>query len=53
VYYTSLIVFFGAEFTQAWSRSRGEAIEPKHGAVRVEESRHYRRHDAGHPTTSA
>jgi membrane protein len=43
VYYTSLIVFFGAEFTQAWSHSRGEAIEPKPGAVRVEEHKDYKR----------
>ena len=40
VYYSSLIVLFGAEFTQIWARSRGRAIEPVNGAVRkVEETR--------------
>ena len=40
VYYTSLIVLFGAEFTQVWAQSRGRKIEPVEGAVRkVEEKR--------------
>lgn len=43
VYYTSLILFFGAEFTQAWAQSHGESIEPKPGAVKVEEVDEVRR----------
>jgi membrane protein len=35
VYYSSLIVLFGAEFTQAWARQFGTAPEPEEGAVRV------------------
>lgn len=35
IYYTSLIVLFGAEFTETWAERRGEGIEPEHGAVRV------------------
>jgi membrane protein len=31
VYYSALIVFFGAEFTHAWA-TRQHAIEPKHHA---------------------
>jgi membrane protein len=35
VYYSALIVLFGAEFTQAWARRYGEQIVPSEGAVRV------------------
>jgi membrane protein len=35
VYYSSLILLFGAEFTQTWAERRGEGIEPEPGAVRV------------------
>jgi membrane protein len=36
VYYSSLIVLFGAEFTETWAQERrGEAIEPEPGAIRV------------------
>jgi len=36
VYYSSLIVLFGAEFTETWAQERrGETIEPEPGAVRV------------------
>ena len=35
VYYSSLIVLLGAEFTQAWARRYGEQIVPSKGAVRV------------------
>jgi membrane protein len=35
VYYSALIVLFGAEFTETWAEQRGEAIEPQPGAVRV------------------
>ena len=43
VYYTSLVVLFGAELTQAWAKDFGGGIEPAEGAVRkVEEKRHIR-----------
>lgn len=35
VYYSSMILFFGAEFTQAWAENKGAGIEPSDGAVRV------------------
>ncbi len=43
VYYTSLIVLFGAELTQVWADEYGGGIAPAQGAVRtVEEKRHIR-----------
>jgi membrane protein len=35
VYYSSLILLFGAEFTETWAERRGQGIEPEQGAVRV------------------
>jgi membrane protein len=35
VYYTSMIVLFGAEFTQVWAEARGAPIIPDEGAIRV------------------
>ncbi|NLX94787.1 MAG: YihY/virulence factor BrkB family protein [Rhodopirellula sp.] len=35
VYYSSLILLFGAEFTQVWTRHQGRRIEPAPGAVRA------------------
>ena len=35
IYYSSLILLFGAEFTETWARRRGEGLEPEPGAVRV------------------
>jgi len=35
VYYSSVIVFLGAEFTKAWADRRGDAIEPSARARRV------------------
>jgi membrane protein len=35
VYYSSLILLFGAEFTETWAEKRGRRIEPEPGAVRV------------------
>lgn len=35
VYYSAMIVFLGAEFTQAWAVRRGAAIEPDKSAVRL------------------
>jgi membrane protein len=43
VYYTSLVVLFGAELTQVWAKTYGQGIEPEPGAVRtVEEKKHLR-----------
>ena len=42
-YYSSIIVLFGAEFTQVWARRYGTRIHPSNGAVRtVNEKRHLR-----------
>jgi membrane protein len=35
VYYSSLILLFGAEFTETWAERRGQGVEPEPGAVRV------------------
>lgn len=35
MYYTSLIVLFGAEVTQAWMNRNGVEIQPEEGAVRT------------------
>jgi membrane protein len=35
IYYSSMIVLLGAEFTQAWAEHRGRGITPERGAVRV------------------
>jgi membrane protein len=39
LYYSSMIVFLGAEFTQVWATERGKGIEPEEGAVRTNEHR--------------
>ncbi len=36
VYYSAMIVFFGAEFTEAWAKRHGKPIEPSPGAVRIQ-----------------
>ena len=33
VYYSSMLVLLGAEFTQVWARSTGKIIQPSRGAV--------------------
>jgi membrane protein len=38
IYYSSLIVLFGAEFTQTWAERRGSGIAPERGAVKVKDS---------------
>ena len=35
VYYSTMILLLGAEFTQAWAKNRGSGILPSDGAVRV------------------
>jgi len=43
IYYSALIVFLGAEFTQVWARTKGTGITPDEGAVRVvTETQHIR-----------
>jgi membrane protein len=43
VYYASMILLLGAEFTQVWAEAHGRPIEPEEGAVRVvEEEKHVR-----------
>jgi membrane protein len=37
VYYSAMILFLGAEFTQAWALRYGSGIEPDDSAVRVVE----------------
>jgi len=39
VYYSSMILLFGAEFTQVWAKRRGSGIAPDRGAVRVLQER--------------
>lgn len=41
IYYSSMILLFGAEFTQAWAQHAGRDITPERGAVRVAEQRRY------------
>jgi len=39
IYYASLILLLGAEFTQRWAEVRGSGVEPEEGAVRVVEEK--------------
>lgn len=39
VYYSSLILLFGAEFTETWAVRRGEGVQPEPGAVRVKQEK--------------
>jgi membrane protein len=45
IYYSSMIVLFGAEFTQAWAIRKGAGIVPKEGARRLND-------EIGDPTKS-
>ena len=40
IYYSSMILLFGAEFTQSWAESRGSGIQPERGAVRMVQEKH-------------
>lgn len=43
VYYSAMILLFGAEFTQVWAKRYGHGIQPEPGAVRViQETKHVR-----------
>jgi membrane protein len=35
IYYSALILFLGAEFTQVWAVRRGRGVEPSEGAIRA------------------
>jgi membrane protein len=37
IYYSSMILLFGAEFTEVWSETYSGAAQPKKGAVRMDE----------------
>jgi membrane protein len=39
IYYSSMILLYGAEFTQTWAEWRGREIVPERGAVRVVQER--------------
>lgn len=50
IYYSSIILFIGAEFTQVWVRKKGGEIRPAKGAVHiVQEYKHVRDEDAASP----
>jgi membrane protein len=51
IYYSSMILLFGAEFTQAWAEGRGSGIAPEHGAVRVVQEKKQVREGRTVPTT--
>jgi membrane protein len=38
VYYTSMVLLFGAEFTQQWVERYGRGIRPERGAILYEEA---------------
>jgi membrane protein len=35
IYYSSIIMLFGSEFTETWAEARGHGVEPEPGAIRV------------------
>jgi membrane protein len=37
IYYSSIIMLFGAEFTQAWAETHGQGVTPEQGARRLTE----------------
>jgi membrane protein len=45
IYYSSMILLFGAEFTQVWADQRGAGVTPERGAVRA-------RRDRPHPVAT-
>lgn len=46
VYYSSLIILLGAEFTQSWSIEFGSGLKPSPGAVLVTEEKNYLREES-------
>ncbi len=49
VYYSSMILFLGAEFTQVWAQRHGKGIRPETGAMRVIKEEKIIREPARHP----
>jgi hypothetical protein len=47
IYYTAMILLFGAEFTETWATERGAGIEPEEGAVWRDDSSHAKDGKAG------
>jgi membrane protein len=47
IYYSSMILFFGAEFTRVWAKRRGAPIHPVPGAVRIVRSQERIEPDSG------
>ena len=39
VYYSAIIVFFGAEMTEAWAHRRGHEIRPEEHAMQIDDAR--------------
>ncbi|MEL6180105.1 MAG: YihY/virulence factor BrkB family protein [Myxococcota bacterium] len=52
VYYTSMIVLLGAQFTRAWVRSQGRIVQPRAGAVKFVVSRTVLRDEPAEPSPS-
>ncbi|HWN17969.1 MAG TPA: YihY/virulence factor BrkB family protein [Gemmatimonadales bacterium] len=52
IYYSAIIVLFGAEFTETWAEKRGEGIEPEPGAIRVAHETHKVGSDGSAPSRS-
>lgn len=50
IYYAGMLVLFGAEFTHQFAASRGHAIAPKKGAVRIERAEQIRYGMGNEPT---
>lgn len=42
IYYSSMIMLFGAEFTEVWNREQGRRIEPERGAMIARRADHER-----------
>jgi membrane protein len=38
VYYTTMILLFGAEFTELWAERFGRGVTPEKGAIAYEEA---------------
>jgi membrane protein len=52
-YYSSAILFFGAEFTQVWAKAHGRELEPEEHAVKVTSDERARQGIAGGARVSA
>jgi membrane protein len=52
VYYSAMILFLGAEFTQVWAQRHGQGIRPETGAMRVIKKEKIIREPAQRPLAS-